>query len=300
LCLYFSSLLGTLIRDYGVEPLVWDGEDGCDHIWEEKNKVWYKDRGKGKHKEVYCDLSEQKTEFAFCLKCGAWRGSLGLEPYPSLYIKHLCDIFDQVKRVLKKEGTCWVNIADTYGGSGGAGGDYNEGGLREGQPKYKGNKLPAKSLVGIPEMFVLEMQRRGWVRRNTIIWYKPNCMPSSAKDRFTVDFEYVYFFTHSKKYWFEQQFEPVQECSIARLNRAISNKHKNINGVPGQTPHSMNQPRPNRNYKRYEKSQAPHEFEGADHLVSLFDPKKGRNKRCVWRIPTNHSLKPILRHSPLN
>ncbi|MEA2016486.1 MAG: site-specific DNA-methyltransferase, partial [Actinomycetota bacterium] len=67
--------------------------------------------------------------------------------------------------------------------------------------------LPIKCLLQIPSRFAIEMVNRGWILRNTIIWHKPNCMPSSAKDRFTVDFEYVYFFTKSKKYYFEQQFE---------------------------------------------------------------------------------------------
>ena len=64
-----------------------------------------------------------------------------------------------------------------------------------------------KSLCLIPQRFAIEMVNRGWILRNVIIWKKPNCMPSSAKDRFTVDFEYVYFFVKSKKYWFEQQFD---------------------------------------------------------------------------------------------
>lgn len=138
----------------------------------------------------------------------------------------------------------------------------------------------------IPFRFAIEMVNRGWILRNAIIWHKPNCMPSSVKDRFTVDFEYLFFFSKSKKYYFKTQHEPVKQCSIERLNRAVSNKHKWVKGPDGQTQHTMNKPRPNRNYKRYERSSAPHEFKGADHLVSPFDPKKGRNKRCVWTITT--------------
>ena len=68
------------LRDYGLEPLIWDAKDGCSHNWQSKQTVWHGDRGKGNHKEVYCDLSEQKSDSAFCSLCGAWRGSLGLEP----------------------------------------------------------------------------------------------------------------------------------------------------------------------------------------------------------------------------
>jgi DNA modification methylase len=109
---------------------------------------------------------------------------IGLEKTPQEYISKLMDIFDECKRVLKKTGSCWTNIGDSY--------DKN------------------KSLVGIPERFCLAMQDNDWVRRNTVVWHKKNCMPSSAKDRFTTDFEYFYFFTKSQKYYFETQYEPIQ------------------------------------------------------------------------------------------
>ena len=169
-------------------------------------------------------------------------GQLGLEPTFQQYITKLCDIFDEVKRVLKKEGTCWVNIGDTYFGSGkGAGGDISEskqvwafkdkvertcelcgkkftgwkfqnfcGAACSGvdnTPRTKKGKMADKSLAQIPSRFAIEMSNRGWILRNEIIWHKPNAMPSSASDRFTVDFEKVFFFVKSKKYWFEQQFD---------------------------------------------------------------------------------------------
>lgn len=133
-------------------------------------------------------------------------GQLGLEPTFQEYISKLCDIFDEVKRVLKKEGTCWVNLGDTYGTQSGA--------MRDGKfgPKNTNNFVQPKSihkcLLQIPSHFAIEMCRRGWILRNEIIWHKPNCMPSSVTDRFTVDFEKVFFFVKSKKYWFEQQHEP--------------------------------------------------------------------------------------------
>jgi site-specific DNA-methyltransferase (adenine-specific) len=71
----------------------------------------------------------------------------------------------------------------------------------------------------VPFKFAIEMGNRGWILRNTIIWNKPNVMPTSAKDRFTVDFEYLFFFVKNKKYWFEQQFEPIKIDSIKRRLR---------------------------------------------------------------------------------
>lgn len=251
-------------------------------------------------------------------------GQLGMEKTFEEYIANLCFIFDEVKRVLKPTGSCWVNLGDSYSNSG-KGGDSDRmyarrhtqlGKLcdirRHGKPtRVKG--LPPKSLCNIPARFSIEMQNRGWILRNVIIWHKPNCMPSSVKDRFTVDFEYLFFFVKNKKYWFETQYEPVKQCSIERLERAVSNKHKWIDGPDGQTRHTMNSPRPNRNTKipleiaekigspraRYHRYKgggnvgrenncaiSTYQFENSDYLVSPWNTQKGRNKRSVWSIPT--------------
>lgn len=162
-------------------------------------------------------------------------GQLGLEKTYEEYITKLCDIFDEIKRVLKKDGTCWVNIGDTYAGNNV--GSYN---------------IPTKSLCLIPQRFAIEMVNRGWILRNVIIWHKPNCMPSSAKDRFTVDFEYVYFFVKNKKYWFEQQFE----------------KHKS-SPHGGKFGHNGNK---DNNFGNSDKER--------------FYKEQGRNKRSVWAIST--------------
>ncbi len=145
----------------------------------------------------------------FCSLCGAWRGSLGLEPDYRLYIAHLIQIFNEVYRVLKKTGTCWVNVGDTYGGMKQGNDDLKNPNVNT--KSFKKSAGQSKSLIQIPERFSIAMTDAGWIKRNTVIWHKPNCMPSSAKDRFTVDFEYVYFFVKNKKYYFEQQFEPYTE-----------------------------------------------------------------------------------------
>lgn len=140
------------------------------------------------------------------------QGQLGLEPNYQDYISKLCDIFDEVRRVLKNSGTCWVNLGDSYAGSG----KGPERGIDKGlEFRHLGEKVrpfvsseaQAKSLVQIPARFSVEMADRGWILRNEIIWHKPNCMPASVKDRFTVDFEKVFFFVKNQKYYFEQQKE---------------------------------------------------------------------------------------------
>ena len=190
---------------------------------------------------------------AFCSKCGAWKGQLGLEPDFNLFIKHLCDIFDEAKRVLKPTGTCWVNLGDTYGGTGDKGDHkdpkYMNG--RTGQSTAINKTAPSKSLVMIPFRFAIEMVNRGWILRNTIIWHKRNCMPSSAKDRFTVDFEYLFFFVKQKKYWFEQQFEAHEHPEV---------NHRTAKGGDGSG-----------------------ELGSSVRFGNL---PQGRNMRAVWRIAT--------------
>lgn len=146
-------------------------------------------------------------------------GQLGLEPTFQEYINKLVTVFDEIKRVLKKEGSCWVVIGDTYG-THASGGKNCMRNFRKadiavvngiGTMKKKTNF--EKSLLMIPERFAIAMIDHGWILRNKIIWHKRNCMPSSAKDRFTIDYEYLYFFTKSQKYYFETQYEPHESIS---------------------------------------------------------------------------------------
>jgi len=152
-------------------------------------------------------------------------------------VKHLCDIFDEIKRVLRKDGTCWVNLGDTYSAkpTGSLGGIWANRPSKIAcmeQMKYrKKNRLDitsqitAKSLCLIPQRFAIEMVNRGWILRNTIIWHKPNCMPSSAKDRFTMDFEYIYFFVKSNK---------VQFWTNSKTGECVSKKPLGTKGIEGK------------------------------------------------------------------
>ena len=145
----------------------------------------------------------------------------------------MCDIFDEVKRVLRKDGVCFVNIGDSYGGSGNASGHNKdtknlgyktlEMGATQGNQKATGQY--AKSLLDIPYHFSIEMTNRDWIKRNTIIWWKLNCMPSSANDRFTIDFEYLFFFTKNNKAIFWTN-EKTLEC--------VDKKPLGIKGIEGK------------------------------------------------------------------
>lgn len=215
------------LRDYKVEPQVWGGDVGCSHEWVIEQIDTYSSKGHwaavyggatGKNRfkgdiDSARERKDYKSERAFCQHCSAWRGSLGLEPSLDLYLYHLWQVFNGVRRVLKDEGTLFVNLGDSYAGSGkGIGSDHGKGVYTDediAKTDWKESGIPAKSLCLIPQRFAIGMVERGWILRNTIIWHKPNPMPSSAKDRFTVDFEYLYFFVKQSKYYFEQQLEAV-------------------------------------------------------------------------------------------
>jgi DNA modification methylase len=151
-------------------------------------------------------------------------GQLGLEPTFEEFVNDLCDIFDEVKRVLKKSGTCWVNLGDTYNSSQAAGDKkFGNEEFNKNRPsrektltprKRKQQRLKNKCLLQIPSRFAIEMCDRGWILRNEIIWQKPNAMPSSAPDRFTVDFEKIFFFTKAERYFFNQQYDPRTQAEI--------------------------------------------------------------------------------------
>ena len=186
------------LRDYGLPPTIWDGNKDCEHVWGDKiprqQSNWHtfehKYHSAGSHKTTIgskmkdTNLTQNRGSGAYCQKCGAWLGCLGLEPTPELYVKHVVEIFREVKRVLRKDGTLWLNLGDTY--SAGTR-DYNS--FRRDRahvcvPKIsEGCGLPPKNLVGIPWKLAFALQRDGWYLRQDIIWQKPNPMPESVTDR---------------------------------------------------------------------------------------------------------------------
>ena len=276
------------LRDYGLEGIVWDGDKNCEHdfsvsVAPRRNRSVEDIKNPETVSLIQSGNKGSQHDLpytSFCIKCNAWKGQLGLEPTFDLYIKHLCDIFDEVKRVLTKDGTCWVNLGDTYqaapvsGKQGGFSGkaaknnpDYSNAVLVK-KPK---SRLKNKTLLQIPNRFAIEMCDRGWILRNDLIWHKPNCFPSSVKDRFTVDYEHIFFFVKNEKYYFEQQFEPYASSTI---NDGRFEKAKEGNYTGGT------------NIKEgYERSGAQNPVEVRN---SVFNKGlgQGRNMRSVWTITT--------------
>jgi len=236
------------LRDYGIEQ-IFGGDKDCKHEW----RCVAKDRKKGiqkgliglrgpndKPSQYYCKESKIKGS-DICSKCGAWKGQLGLEPTPEMYIEHMTQIFHELKRILKKTGTFWLNMGDTYSsGSGSTNNGFNErwgnspGRRKQENPKPKIQaSLPLKCLCMIPERIAWSLIQDGWTLRNKIIWYKPNGMPSSVKDRFTNKWEYIFMFSKSRKYYFDLDAvkEPFAISTYEKIKYAFNPYKGDIQGV---------------------------------------------------------------------
>jgi DNA modification methylase len=141
--------------------------------------------------------------------------------------------------------------------------------------------------MGVPWHLAFALQDDGWYLRQDIIWSKSNPMPESVTDRCTKSHEYIFLLSKSVKYYYEHEAikEPVAEATINRMKRGVSNNHKYLNGAPGQTPHTMNRPRPNiKNIKN--DGQQAYSFH-INHVNTEADKMyEKRNKRSVWSVST--------------
>lgn len=158
------------LRDYGVRSRVWDGEMSCRHRWVAAGRA---ERG-GRR----------------CRRCGAWAGCLGLEPDPGLYVKHIVAVMREVRRVLRPDGTLWLNLGDSYA----ARAMGTEGETPAAKPK---------DLLGIPWRVALALQGDGWWLRSDVIWAKSNLTPEPARDRPVHAHEYLFLLAPSRRYHYD-------------------------------------------------------------------------------------------------
>lgn len=165
-------------------------------------------------------------------------GQIGLEKTWQEYIEKLVAVFKEIKRVLKKEGTCFVNLGDSYASVGKIGGDIDiDDGMdiKRGRSRIKKGTYPEKCLMMIPERFAVSMIDNGWILRNKLVWIKPNAMPESIQDRWKKAHEYIFFFVLNKKYNFDLDAirTPHKEVSIKRAS------YEQDRNALGKNPSSM-------------------------------------------------------------
>jgi DNA modification methylase len=134
---------------------------------------------------------------------------IGLEATPEAYVGRMVEVFREVRRVLREDGTLWLNLGDSYAGNATSGGqNKNDGGPAvrvSGVPTKTGDNLKPKDLVGIPWRVALALQADGWYLRQDIIWHKPNPMPESVTDRCTKAHEYVFLMAKSQRYYYDAE-----------------------------------------------------------------------------------------------
>ena len=190
-------------------------------------------------------------------------GQLGLEPTPETYIETMIDVFREIWRVLRDDGTLWLNLGDTYANDtkwGGKSGNINYTSVRGGYDHCRSRRQSGrrpKSLIGIPWMVALALQQDGWILRSDIIWHKSNCMPESVTDRPTKAHEYVFLLTKQPHYYYDAA--AIREVSVRGwaggkfdTDRQAASKSKMLSPV------------------------------GASQRIET----TGRNKRSVWDVPT--------------
>ena len=231
-------------------------------------------------------------------------GQIGLEKTPTEFIERLVHVFREVRRVLRKDGTLWVNMGDWYATGAGSGrsmggecfGKQNAVIAAGGFQACQANRMPLpglkpKDLVGIPWMLAFALRADGWWLRQDIIWAKPNPMPESTRDRCTKSHEYLFLLTKSARYFYDAEAiaEPISETSIQRLSQDVDNQ-TGSDRVPGKTNGAMKAVgRGGKNAMRgqgsnRESETGPANREGRD----MRDVGVGatRNKRSVWTVTT--------------
>ena len=248
------------LRDYGTAS--WDGGDPlCDHLGKPMATKANINRNCGTGNDVK-NATAREFYKDICGKCGATRvdSQLGLEQTPDEYVAQMVAVFREVRRVLKDDGVLWLNLGDSYSGSGkgpagNLGAKHNERHLEHKHSAIVPDGLKPKDLVGIPWRVAFALQADGWWLRQDIIWHKPNPMPESVTDRCTKSHEYLFMLTKSAKYYFDNEAikEPVKQDWGTR-DRTNGKYH---NDGTGLQPHT-----------------------------GLTKSYETRNKRSVWSITT--------------
>ena len=225
-------------------------------------------------------------------------GQIGLETTVDEYIERLVAVFREVRRVLKPDGTLWVNIADSYSGSGkgrlksGIAREDTFGKINSGSKgtvvgtlkKTNADSCKPKDMIGIPWLLAFALREDGWYLRQDIIWQKPNPMPESVKDRCTKSHEYIFLLSKSPHYYFDSEAisEPVTDTTIARCSQNIKDQ-KGSNRVPGKTNGNMKAVLPRYGGTKY--TENPDVFYRTKS-GNAYECRPKRNKRDVWTVST--------------
>ena len=237
-------------------------------------------------------------------------GQIGLEATPDAFVAEMVAVFAEVRRVLRDDGTLWLNLGDSYAGGGTIGrNDTSAADLDRRAAKYgtgtgTGSKvgtqgsrgrvtsLKPKDLIGIPWRVAFALQADGWYLRQDIIWSKPNPMPESVTDRCTKAHEYIFLLSKSARYFYDAKAisEPLTQSSIERLSQPTLEQQEGSWRVPGKTNGAMKAKRrkpqgwnTSANYHNADPRYKPRQ-EAEDYVAPVESDR--RNKRTVWEVAT--------------
>lgn len=296
------------LRDYGLEPQIWGGDPTHLHYfgteivtrdsgYHSGQKVRWNHRENGRKERQdlpdRADWERLAHSHGSPCECGPWVGSLGLEPTPELYVEHIVEVFREIKRVLKKDGTLWLNLGDSYCGSGFNDGTANPGisrsasrgqshNLFSGRRARTADGLKPKDLVGIPWMVAFALRADGWWLRSDIIWAKNNPMPESVQDRPTRSHEYIFLLSKSSTYYYDHEAirEPATYAGPTGVGTTTSPHGQ------GFTRRSPEQEKARQDKQRGH-SRRHAGFNGRwDQMSKEEQSALGRNKRSVWTVAT--------------
>lgn len=218
------------LRDYDVPATLWGGKDGCDHDWVDHGTS---KKSGGKKGKVSYRTGDSAAAFTVrlgktCSKCEAFYGCLGHEPDPFTYARNLSLVMDRVRRVLKPTGTLWLNVGDTYCGSGRGGGSgkqkTNVGSTGIGSYKVPEGMKP-KDLAGVPFLVAFALRDQGWWFRSPVVWHKRNAMPENVKDRPAKSYEFMFMFTKSLSYYSDEDRMPYTRDFWEINNKSYKKGH---------------------------------------------------------------------------
>jgi len=203
-------------------------------------------------------------------------GQIGLEQTPDEYVSAMVQVFREVWRVLRNDGTVWLNLGDSYAGSGNGSCDYREesASISKNDNKYGKHKpgmitgLKPKDLIGIPWSVAFALRADGWYLRQDIIWHKPNPMPESVKDRCTKAHEYIFLLTKKARYWYDNEAIKEKANYDGRKDELFKGAVKDYtNSRPDGQVNTMT----SRGHVRWQKNE---------------NGVRVRNKRSVWTVTT--------------
>lgn len=285
------------LRDYKLAPQAWGGAPGCAHDYAESaasprnGRDWDPTAGVSPVGRDY-----KPSGGAFC-RCGAWRGSLGLEPTIGLYLSHLVEVFAEVWRVLRDDGTLWLNIGDSYAGSWGSQGHreteaiFRRNSIKN-HPKrashtgaIRDSGLKPKDCCLIPFRLAIALQEAGWYVRMDNVWAKPSPMPESVTDRPTRAHEYVFLLSKSARYFYDADAvrEPISQAVRQRPYKQVFNSERFDVGLPG----ARSLPRRG-SVRKADALDGAHGTAGHDgngmRMHDKWSNPAGRNLRSVWTI----------------